>query len=151
MASRSQSEAFSSLQRFTRIFLMFLLLMLMIILFLSLVQIRKSLVPLDRLKEGTQRVARGDLESLVKVESGDEFEELAHAFHRMSGHLRKEFRNLNSMGHMVRTILTSLDRARITESVLNDLLSVVTCDWAALILLGSEGRGAAEAWCIDKA
>ena len=133
MTSRSQAEAFSSLQRFTRVFLLFLLLMLMIILLLSFVQIRKSLVPLDRLKEGTQRVARGDLETLVKVQSGDEFEELAHAFNSMSGHLRKQFHNLNSMGRMVRAILTSLDRTKITESVLNDLLSVVPCDWAALV------------------
>jgi HD-GYP domain-containing protein (c-di-GMP phosphodiesterase class II)/HAMP domain-containing protein len=151
MTSRSQSEAFSSLQRFTWIFLLFLLLMLMIILLLSLVQIRKSLVPLDRLKEGTQRVARGDLESPVKVESGDEFEELAHAFNSMSGHLRKEFHNLNSMGRMVRTILTSLDRSRITESVLNDLLTVVPCDWAAFTLLKSEGGREADAYYIDNA
>jgi HD-GYP domain-containing protein (c-di-GMP phosphodiesterase class II)/HAMP domain-containing protein len=149
MASRSQSEAFSSLQRFTRIFLLFLLLMLMIILFLSLVQIRRSLVPLDRLKEGTQRVASGDLESLVRVESGDEFEELAHAFNSMSGHLRKQFHNLNSMGHMVRTILTSLDRARITDSVLDDFLGVVPCDWASLLLLKSERQGEADVCYID--
>jgi HD-GYP domain-containing protein (c-di-GMP phosphodiesterase class II)/HAMP domain-containing protein len=149
IASRSQSEAFSSLQRFTRIFLLFLLFMLMIILLLSLIQIRKSLVPLDRLKEGTQRVACGDLESPVRVKSGDEFEELAHAFNSMSGHLRKQFHNLNSMGRMVRTILTSLDRTRITESVLNDLLSVVPCDWAALTLLRSEGLDNADTCCID--
>jgi HD-GYP domain-containing protein (c-di-GMP phosphodiesterase class II)/HAMP domain-containing protein len=149
MASRSQSEAFSSLQRFTRIFLLFLLLMLMIILLLSFVQIRKSLVPLDRLKEGTQRVARGDLESLVKVESRDEFEELAQSFNSMSGHLRKEFHNLNSMGRVVRTILTALDRERITESVLDDLLSVVPCDWAALALLKSVGLRETDVCCID--
>ncbi len=149
MASRSQSEAFSSLQRFTRIFLLFLLLMLAIILLFSLIQIRKSLVPLDRLKEGTQRVARGDLESPVKVESGDEFEELAQAFNSMSGRLRKQFHNLNSMGRMVRMILSSLDRARITESVLDDLLSVIPCDWAALALLKSESRGEADACYID--
>jgi putative nucleotidyltransferase with HDIG domain len=83
------------------------------------------------------------------VESGDEFEELAHAFNSMSGHLRKEFHNLNSMGRMVRTILTALDRSRITESVLNDLLTVVPCDWAAFTLLKGEGGREADAYYID--
>src|SRR5450756_138788 len=67
----------------------------------------------------------------------------------MSGHLRKEFHNLNSMGRMVRTILTALDRARITESVLNDLLTMVPCDWAALALLKSNRQGEADSWCVD--
>lgn len=149
MTSQPQSVALSSLQRFTRLFLMVLLLMLMIVLLLSLVQIRKNLVPLARLKEGTERVARGDLESLVKVQSGDEFEELAHAFNSMSGHLKKQFDNLNQMGRMVRTILTSHDRARITESVLNELLAVVPCDCVALVLLKDEGHGEADAYSID--
>jgi HD-GYP domain-containing protein (c-di-GMP phosphodiesterase class II)/HAMP domain-containing protein len=149
MASRSQAEAFSSLHRFTRLFLILLFLMVMIILLLSLVQIRRNLVPLDRLKEGTRRVAGGDLETLVRVQSGDEFEELAHAFNRMSGRLRKQFHNLNSMGRMVHTVLTSLDRSRITESVLSDLLTVVPCDWAALTLLTGEGRGEADVYYID--
>ena len=149
IASRSQTEAFSSLQRFTRVFLLFLAVMLMAILLLSLIQIRKSLVPLDKLKEGTRRVAGGDLESLVRVDSGDEFEELAHAFNSMSGHLRKQFQSLNSMGRTVRTVLTAPDRTRITESVLNNLLSVVPCDWAALALLKKEGRGEANACCVD--
>ena len=149
MASQPRSLALSSLQRFTRLFLMVLLLMLLIVLLLSLVQIRKNLVPLARLKEGTERVAAGDLESLVKVQSGDEFEELAHAFNSMSGHLKKQFDNLNRMGHMVRSILTSHDRARIADSVLNDLLTVVPCDCVALALLKDEGHGETDAYSID--
>ncbi len=149
MTSQPQSVALSSLRRFTTLFLMILLLMLLIVLLLSLVQIRKNLVPLARLKEGTERVARGDLESPVKVQSGDEFEELAHAFNSMSGHLKKQFDNLNRMGRMVRTILTSHDRTRIAESVLNDLLSVVSCDCIALALLKSGGPGETEVYCID--
>ena len=151
MASRSRSEAFSSLQRFTRIFVLFLLFMILIILLLSLVQIRKSLVPLDRLKEGTERVAHGDLESLVTVQSGDEFEELAHAFNSMSGHLKKQFDNLNHMGSMVRAILTTLDRTRIADSVLNNLLAVVPCQWATLLLFKRERLHEADVWCVSNA
>jgi putative nucleotidyltransferase with HDIG domain len=149
MASQPQSEAFSSLQRFTRVFLLVLFLMLLIILLLSFIQIRKSLVPLARLKEGTQRVARGDLESLVKVQSGDEFEELAHAFNSMSGHLKTQFHSLNRMGRMVRTILTSLDRGSIIDSVLNDVRTVVQCDWAALVLLKTSAKREADTYYID--
>jgi HD-GYP domain-containing protein (c-di-GMP phosphodiesterase class II)/HAMP domain-containing protein len=149
MASQPQSEAFSSLQRFTRLFLLTLLLMLMIVLLLSFVQIRKSLVPLARLKEGTQRVAHGDLESPVNVRSGDEFEELAQAFNSMSGNLRKQFNNLNEMGRVVRTVLTALDRTRIVEAVLDDILSVVACGWAALVLLKRNAHGEADIYCID--
>jgi HD-GYP domain-containing protein (c-di-GMP phosphodiesterase class II)/HAMP domain-containing protein len=149
MTSQSRSIALSSLHRFTTLFLMILLLMLLIVFLLSLVQIRKNLVPLARLKEGTERVARGDLESPVTVQSGDEFEDLANAFNAMSGQLKKQFDNLNRMGRVVRTILTSHDRTRIAESVLNDLLSVVMCDCIALALLKSESPGEAEAYCVD--
>jgi putative nucleotidyltransferase with HDIG domain len=149
MASQPLSTALSSLQRFTRLFLLVLLLMLLIVLLLSLVQIRKNLIPLARLKEGTQRVALGDLESPVKVQSGDEFEELANAFNSMSGHLKKQFDNLNQMGRMVRTILTSLDRTSIVESALNDIRTVVPSDCAVLLLLKANGKGKADAYYID--
>lgn len=149
ITSQPQSVAFSSLQRFTSLFLMILLLMLLVVLLLSFMQIRKSLVPLASLKEGTQRIARGDLESLVKVQSGDEFEELAQAFNSMSGNLRKQFNNLNEMGRVVRTILTSMNRTSIVESVLKDIRAVLQCDCAALLLLKGDEKLEADIYGID--
>ena len=65
---------------------------------MSLVQIRRSLVPLEKLQEGTQRIAKRDFETRVTVTSGDEFQDLATSFNAMADHLGRQFSALTTIG-----------------------------------------------------
>jgi signal transduction histidine kinase len=50
--------------------------------------------PIRALQEGAGRVAQGDFERQIVVRSGDEIEDLAHAFNDMTGQLREMYRDL---------------------------------------------------------
>jgi signal transduction histidine kinase len=50
--------------------------------------------PIRALQEGAGRVAQGDFERHIDVRSGDEIEDLAHAFNDMTGRLREMYRDL---------------------------------------------------------
>jgi signal transduction histidine kinase/CheY-like chemotaxis protein len=64
------------------------------VLLLSVRQIRKSLTPLEKLQEGTRRLAMGELDTRVEVTSRDEFQDLAGSFNRMAGQLGRQFNAL---------------------------------------------------------
>jgi hypothetical protein len=55
--SRSKSDVFAPLANFKKTFPLVVLLSLWVVLLLSIVQIRKNLVPLEELKKGTERIA----------------------------------------------------------------------------------------------
>jgi len=92
VVSQPRSEAFAAVKRFTRaLFLTIGLIVLTAGLFAH-VQIRRSVVPLAVLKEGTRRISGGNFDSRVEIGSGDEFEDLARSFNAMADHLGREFR-----------------------------------------------------------
>jgi signal transduction histidine kinase len=68
-----------------------------LVLLLSLSQIRRSLVPLAKLRRATRRIAERDFTTRVDVHSGDEFEELASSFNGMADRLNAQFDALGSV------------------------------------------------------
>jgi len=146
LLSQSRGEALAARSQFTGTFTLVLALTLLVVLYLSSVYIRRSLIPLKRLREGTSNVSRGDLVSRVEINSGDEFEELAHSFNTMSDHLQKQFDSLTEMGRIIRTILSALDREKIIAAVLDNLQSVITCDQVALFVLEPGSQGTVSAY-----
>ncbi|GAB7024997.1 HD domain-containing phosphohydrolase [Geotalea toluenoxydans] len=135
VVTQSRTDAFMALTKFARTFILILVLTLLVVCYLSSVQIRRSLVPLARLKEGTRHISRGDFASRIEVNSGDEFEEVADSFNIMAEHLRRQFETLSGTGQIVRTILTALERKKIIAAVVNNMQSVIGCDQVALFLL----------------
>ena len=49
------------------------------------------MVPLALLREGTQRLGRGDFDGRVDIHSGDESQELAGSFNTRAGQLKRQF------------------------------------------------------------
>lgn len=82
---------------FRRSFLLVLALTLIVVLYASNVQIRRSLVPLRKLRDGTRRVARGEFGRPVDVDSGDEFEELADSFNEMTREIARLLGELDDL------------------------------------------------------
>jgi putative nucleotidyltransferase with HDIG domain len=116
------------------------------VLLLSIGQIRRSLVPLERLQEGTQRIANREFESRVRVSSGDEFEELADSFNFMAGQLGSQFRALTAMAEIDRSILSVLDIRKIVRTVLAHMPEVIPCDAVGLIVVNSSDASRAQIW-----
>lgn len=129
-----QKEALSALAQFKTIFPLVILLTVWIVLLLSIVHIRKSLVPLEEIKKGTQRVARQDFETPVAVTSNDEFEEVAQSFNTMAEQLKRQFEDLNTRSKIDREILSSLNTRQIINKALKRMLLFFECHSVALCL-----------------
>ena len=135
--SESKSDILAPAANFKKIFALVFLLSLWVVLFLSIVQIRRSLIPLEKLQEGTRRIATQDFNSRVTIKSGDEFEELAVSFNTMASRLGKQFNALTTMGEIDRAILSALDTEKIIDGVLTRIHDVFPCDHVSVTLLDS--------------
>ncbi len=114
----SKADVLAPMANFKKIFPLVILLSLWVVLLLSISQIRRSLVPLERLQEGTRRIASRDFGTRVAVTSGDEFEELAGSFNTMASRLGRQFNTLATIAEIDRAILSALDTKKIVEVVL---------------------------------
>lgn len=134
----NKSDVFAPLSYFNRTFPLVVLLSLWIVLILSIIYIRKSLVPLEKLKMGTVRVARKDFDSQVDVTSGDEFEDLAGAFNNMAGQLGQHFNALKTRSDIDRAILSSLRSGQVIETALKQIYRFFHCEAVSVGVMRSK-------------
>jgi PAS domain S-box-containing protein len=119
--SQPKADALSLVMEFKMIFPLVLLLSILVVLLLSTSYIRKSLTPLEKLKKGTQLIADGDFTSRVAINSGDEFEELATAFNKMSDRLNHQFKELSMLAKIGETMANILSKDKLIQAASNAL------------------------------
>lgn len=132
---RSKADVLSPLADFKKIFPLVVLLSFWIVALLSVYHIRKSLIPLEKLKEGTLRVANNDFKSQVSFKSGDEFEDLADSFNSMSYSLDRHFEALTTRAEIDRAILSSLNLKEIVSTALKQMYTFFSCDSISINLV----------------
>ncbi len=133
--SEEKNYLLRPLADFKRFFPVVIVSSLGIVLLLSIGQIRKQMVPLERLQAGTQRVAAGDFSIRVQIASRDEFEQLANSFNSMADKLGKQFGTLHSMNEIVQGVLSALDRTEIVRSILTNFDRLLQCETLSVALL----------------
>ena len=94
---------------------------------LSVQQIRRRLVPLERLATATGRVTGSDFGVRVEVEADDEFAELAAAFNAMALRLDAQFHALERVIEIDRAILSAQDESALAEAFLVPLQRIYPC------------------------
>ena len=87
--SQSKASVLSPIFRFAYVFVLLILLTFFSIVLLSLRSIRNRTIPIEVLKSGTSRIANGQFGYQVKINSRDEFEDLANTFNEMSLKLQR--------------------------------------------------------------
>lgn len=132
--SELKSNVLAPMVNFKYVFSLVVLLSVWVVLLLSTSQIRRSLVPLEKLQEGTRRIAMKDFASPVTVRSGDEFEDLAASFNTMGSRLGRQFHALATIAEIDRAILSALDTETILETVLTRMRDVFPCDCVGVTL-----------------
>ena len=95
VATRDSDIVLAPIRRFRRTFPFVVLLSLWVVLLLSIVQIRRTLVPLETLSAAARKIAHQDFATKVDLNSGDEFEELARTFNSMTADLGQHFEQLH--------------------------------------------------------
>ena len=140
--SEPKSDVLAPMANFKKIFPLVILMSLWVVLLLSVIQIRRSMIPLEKLREGTRRIAAKDFDSRVMIKSGDEFEELGASFNTMASQLGKQFNALNTLAEIDRAILSSLHTEKIVDVVLNRMHDVFPCDSVSVTLLDLNTKNA---------
>jgi len=149
VVSMEKTDVFSLISDFKTYFLGVVLLSLWVVLLLSYNQIQRSLVPLERLKEGTRHIARREFSSRVVVKSRDEFEEVAESFNSMASQLGRHFKTLTTVAEIDRAVLSVLDREKIVDTVLNRMREVFPCNGVSVTVLDSHSLDRAQTYLRD--
>jgi diguanylate cyclase (GGDEF)-like protein len=120
---------------------------LLLVTFLTVLQIRRRLVPLERLQAGTRALAQGDFAARVGIESDDELGELAGSFNAMAARLDGQFRSLERVIEIDRAVLGAPDEESLARLFLEPIQRLYPCRFALLALL--EGDGSARVFACD--
>jgi putative nucleotidyltransferase with HDIG domain len=139
--SRPHDEIAAPILHFRRTFFLVALLALWTVVLASLVHIRRTLGPLERLQLATKKLAAESFDSRVDVRSGDEFQELAASFNSMAGQLGKQFQALRTIQQIDEAILGSLNRDEILDAVLDRLPHLVPGHSCAIALANDNRFG----------
>ena len=132
-----REDVLAPLSDFKVLFPLVAILAFWIVLLLSTISIRKSLLPLEKLKAGAIRLARRDFDTRVDVKSGDEFEALADTFNRSAADLGRQFHAMEAMADIDRAVHASLSTRTIVNTALKRMYSFFSCDMIGFGLLES--------------
>ena len=138
VVGESKSQALKALTSFKEIFPLVILMAVLLVLLLSTSQIRRSLVPLESLRDGTRKIANREFDTRVDVKSGDEFEELADSFNTMTFRLGRQFAVMATMAEIDRLILSALDTKHIVKTILLRMRDIVVCDFVGVTLIDAD-------------
>jgi putative nucleotidyltransferase with HDIG domain len=144
MVIQPESAVVWPISQFRYLFVLVTLMTFLVVLLLSINMIRRSLTPLERLKERTRRIARKDFSGNLDIRSGDEFEELAKAFNDMSDQLKRQFNTLVAKSEIDRAILSSIETEKIVQAVLTGMRTCMSYDAIRIILLDTQDGGPAQ-------
>ena len=108
---------------------------------IGITQVRRILVPLRRLLDAMQRVARRDFATPVLVGTSDEFGMMARSFNKMTAELGLHFRTLSAFSEIDRTILTTVDMRQVAEIALACIQEISGIKVVSLGLLEADSPG----------
>ncbi len=138
VAAQSMAWVQTPISYFKKTFVLVVMLSLWIVLLLSIYAVRRSLIPLELLKKGVQRIAERDFGFRVNLNSGDEFQDLAEAFNDMAHRLDNQFRDLRAIAEIDKAILSSLNKTEIVYKVIAYLKDCFPCDIVAVVIIDPE-------------
>lgn len=135
-----QEDVFAPLAHFKVLFPLVALLAFWVVLLLSIISIRKSMVPLEKLKEGARRLARRDFDTRVEVNSGDEFESLADTFNKSTARLGRHFHAMEAMAEIDRAVHSSLHTHTIVTTAMKHMHSFFSCETISFGIINTRKR-----------
>ena len=129
--SQSRARVLEPVGHFKTFFFLFALLTFLVVCLLSVTLIRKSLVPIETLRQGTEEIANGEFGIEVDIQSGDEFESLGEAFNEMSRKLKEgrallvQSAKMGAVGQMAAGVVHEIGQPLTSISGLIDLLKIL--------------------------
>jgi PAS domain S-box-containing protein len=139
--SQTREDALAVIRSFKLDFSLSLLMGFWIILLVSIRFIRKCLVPLEQLQEGTRRIRDGDFSRPVAVDHRDEFGDLADSFNRMTHQLARTFGELSVMAEMGHFVTTRPEVVDLVTTELRIMAEKLDFGWGLIVIDGAATAG----------
>lgn len=109
---------------------------------LSLMLVRRSTAPLEKLIDGTRRLARQDWSARVELAADDEYAQLAQSFNQMAERIGGQVQAMQVQSTIDREILSGLDLRRVMQLLLSRMAALVPQVRPAVLLAPVQpGRG----------
>ncbi|HEX7220450.1 MAG TPA: EAL domain-containing protein [Burkholderiales bacterium] len=140
VASQPEQYALAPVAAVGAVVLPVVLLALLLAALLGMVQVRRTLEPLQALTHAAGRIGAGDFSERVP-EARDEFGELAGSFNAMTERLGRQFRSLAAHSEIDAAILSGAELARISGIVLHRMSDLAPADRHHLLLADPEAEG----------
>ncbi len=128
IASQNSHTAKKRSEAFRNTFLPLILFSLLLVVFLSSVIIRKNLDIIRQLIDGTRKILNNNYDSAIKINSDDEFGELAVSFNEMASGLRNINTEYQRFYKIDQLILSSSDSEEIVKSIIHCLAAIIDCE-----------------------
>lgn len=105
-----------------------------------LVQVRRSLAPLDVLRSGTERLAAQDFSEPIPVTGDDEFAVVARSFNDMAGQLHTHLQRLARLIELDRAVLATDVLDDLGETLVRGVLDLHDCEVVAVVAISPDDR-----------
>jgi signal transduction histidine kinase len=138
--SESETDIMAPISTFKKIFSLLIILTFLVVLFLSLSQIRRSLVPIEQLREGTRRIAAKDFKNHVQITTNDEFEELGSSFNKMASSLENHFQTMTMLNRIGIALSAEKNNNQLLELILIAAKNITNADSCALYTLTKDNQ-----------
>ncbi len=119
------------------------------VLFITLMQLRRRLEPLETLRHATQQLARREFTSPIKVSSDDELQELAESFNVMATRLESQFQTLEASRDITELMLSSSDERQLVTTALRRLGNERSCRGACLTLALGDSEAKSRTFVLE--
>jgi HD-GYP domain-containing protein (c-di-GMP phosphodiesterase class II)/HAMP domain-containing protein len=133
--NQSKTDILSPISTFRKIFLLLVILTFFIVFLLSFSQIRRSLVPIELLREATRRIAAKDFKKQIQIKTNDEFEELGAAFNEMTASLDTHFQTMTTLNSIGIALSAEKNNSHLLELILISAKNIINADGCALYTL----------------
>ena len=142
------SFAMQPVNNFSHIFSGVAVLALLMVLLLSISLIRRTMGPLEKLINGTRRIAEEDFEHRVDIKRSDEFGELAKSFNDMTSRLGNQLGTLKVLSSIDQVILAKMNIDPVFEIVLPRIRKLGVAGFIGIIVPDQDATGEARVYFL---
>lgn len=150
ISGKQERAALLPVTSFNRVFPLIIVLSLLIVLLLSIVQVRKSMVPLEKLILGTKQILNKEYGKPIKVDSNDEFGLLTDAYNTMTIQLGKQINALTILSDIDHLILSNPALDKVLATLLDKAGEIIPCDLIAITLFNNQNNNTGITYISDK-
>ena len=130
----NQQAAYLQLKQFSGIYIIVIFLAILVVALFSIHMIRRNAIPLEALMKGIRETSENKFNTIVKVDSHDEYREVADAFNSMTARIGNQINRLKTQAHVDQLILSRPSVEDIIEISINGISRLIPCDQHELAL-----------------